>query len=66
MKKELTKMSQAEITNKLLAKMKELNFSQRTIDIVMGNDYYHKGILITLEENPNTTEFTVRMLSRDD
>ena len=60
------KMSQAEITNKLLAKMKELNFSQLTIDTVMGNDYYHKGILITLEENPNTREATVMRLAMDE
>ena len=59
-------MSQAEITNKLLAKMKELNFSQRTIDIVMGNDYYHKVILITLEKRPNTQEATVVRLAMDD
>lgn len=60
------KMSQAEITNKLLAKMKELNFSQRTIDLVMGNDYYHKTILITLEKNPNTGEASVRRLAMDE
>jgi hypothetical protein len=60
------KMSQAEITNKLLAKMKELNFSQRTIDIVMGYDYYHDTILMVLEKNPNTREFTVRRLAMDE
>ena len=66
MKKELTKMSQAEITNKLLAKMKELNFSQLTIDTVMGNDYYHDTILMVLEEDPNTHELAVKMLAMDD
>jgi len=60
------KMSQAEITNKLLAKMKELNFSQRTIDLVMGNDYYHDTILMVLEEDPNTHELAVKMLAMDE
>lgn len=60
------KMSQAEITNKLLAKMKELNFSQRTIDLVMGYDYYHDTILMVLEEDPNTQEATVVRLAMDD
>ena len=60
------KMSQAEITNKLLAKMKELNFSQRTIDLVMGYDYYHDTILMVLEKNPNTREATVVRLAMDD
>ncbi len=60
------KMSQAEITNKLLAKMKELNFSQRTIDLVMGNDYYHETILITLEKRPSTHELAVKMLAMDE
>lgn len=60
------KMSQAEITNKLLAKMKELNFSQRTIDIVMGYDYYHDTILMVLEEDPNTSELAVRRLAMDE
>ena len=59
-------MSQAEITNKLLAKMKELNFSQRTIDLVMGYDYYHDTILMVLEEDPNTQEATVVRLAMDD
>lgn len=60
------KMSQAEITNKLLAKMKELNFSQRTIDIVMGYDYYHDTILMVLEKRPNTHEATVIRLAMDE
>jgi hypothetical protein len=60
------KMSQAEITNKLLAKMKELNFSQLTIDTVMGYDYYHDTILMVLEKNPNIGEATVMRLAMDE
>ena len=64
--KENQTMSNSETSQKLLALMEKLNFSQRTIDIVMGYDYYHDTILMVLEKNPNTSELAVRWLAMDD
>ncbi len=64
--KENQTMSISETSQKLLALMEKLNFSQRTINIVMGNDYYHDTILMVLEERPNTHQATVIRLAMDD
>jgi len=64
--KENQTMSNSETSQKLLALMEKLNFSQQTIDIVMGYDYYHDTILMVLEEKPNTHELAVRWLAMDD